>query len=349
MLNDYERQREGLKALGTTLEARLRALLEKAAVPVELVTWRLKSPASLAQKISRPEKTYRHLWDVTDLVALRVATSFDDHVDQVSRLIEQHFRVDFAHSATQTKPAGYRSVHYVCALDDAAAPHADFRFEIQVRTVLQHAWAQVEHDLGYKADDAVPEAIRRRFSRVAALLEIADQEFVSIRRELATSRDEARVTLAKSGALPIDLVSLDALVRQSAVETLDAEVAAALSVKLADRPFFPDYLVKVLVAAGLSTTADVLRAVAEHHGAVKPALPAYFDLARRSLGFTPESLTEVHRGYSLLFIALLSVLRADALAINKVARLTRLYLDTDFPGDERRAQRVAGELMSALG
>ena len=56
----------------------------------------------------------------------------------------------------------------------------------------------------------------------------------------------------------------------------------------------------------------------------------------------------MQRGYSLLFVALLSVIRADALAINKVARLTRLYLETDFPGDERKAQRIAGELVTAL-
>lgn len=40
---------------------------------MQFVSWRLKSPASLSQKLARPEKTYRQLWDVTDLVALRVA------------------------------------------------------------------------------------------------------------------------------------------------------------------------------------------------------------------------------------------------------------------------------------
>ena len=50
--------------------------------------------------------------------------------------------------------------------------------------MLHHAWAEVEHDLGYQAQESVPEDVRRRFSRVAGLLEIADQEFVSIRRDL---------------------------------------------------------------------------------------------------------------------------------------------------------------------
>ncbi|MDP1829659.1 MAG: hypothetical protein Q8L48_40715 [Archangium sp.] len=347
MLEEYETHRAALSAVGTRLDAELRELLAKSGVPVQFVTWRLKTPASLAHKLARPEKTYRQLWDVTDLVALRVATYFEDHLEQVSRLIEQHFRVDFTHSADKTKPAGYRSIHYVCSL--AGAPHADFRFEIQLRTVLQHAWAEVEHDLGYKVDDAMPEAIRRRFSRVAGLLEIADQEFVSIRRELAASRDEARATVAKSGALPIDLVSLDALIRQPAIEALDREVATALSIPFDDGSFFPDYLVKLLRLAGLETTRDVVAAVAAQGPAVKGALGKYFEFSKRALGFAPESIGHVQRGYSLLFVALLSVIRGDALAINKVARLSRLYLETDFPGDERKAQRVAGELVSSLG
>ena len=182
----------------------------------------------------------------------------------------------------------------------------------------------------------------------SGLLEIADQEFVSIRCELATSRDEARATLAKSGALPIDLVSLDALIRQPEVEALDQVVALGLSTRLGETPFFPDYLVKLLRLAGLETTKDVVEAIAAHGPAVKGSLAKYFEFARRSLGFSAESIEEVQRGYSLLFVALLSVIRADALAINKVARLTRLYLETDFPGDERKAQRIAGELVTAL-
>ncbi len=346
MVNEFDERRAALTALGQRLEAELRALLVQAGVPVQFVTWRLKSPVSLAHKLSRPEKTYRHLWDVTDLVALRVATYFEDHLEQVSRLIEQHFRVDFTHSADKTKPAGYRSIHYVCGVADG--PHPDFRFEIQLRTVLQHAWAEVEHDLGYKVDDAMPEPIRRRFSRVAGLLEIADQEFVSIRRELASSREAARSTLAKSGALSIDLVSLDALVRQPAIEALDREVAQSLHTEFGQAHFFPDYLVKLLRLSGLETTRDVVAAIEHHGAAVKDALPKYFEFAKRSLGFAPESIGEVQRGYSLLFVALLSVIRGDTLAINKAGRLTRLYLETDFPGDERRAQKVAGDLMVSL-
>jgi hypothetical protein len=63
--------------------------------------------------------------------------------------------------------------------------------EIQVRTILQHAWAEIEHDTRYKAVDVAPTAIARRFVALAGLLEIADREFQALQdsyKPLASSR-----------------------------------------------------------------------------------------------------------------------------------------------------------------
>lgn len=60
----------------------------------------------------------------------------------------------------------------------------DLKLEIQIRSILQHTWAEIEHDIGYKSELEVPKSIRRKFSRMAGLLELADQEFDAIRVEL---------------------------------------------------------------------------------------------------------------------------------------------------------------------
>lgn len=347
-IRQFEQYTPALRALGAAVHGQLEALLREAGVPVSFITWRLKEPRSLAHKLARPDRSYRALWGVTDLVGVRVSVSFEDHLEQVARLIEQHFRVDLGHSLERVRPAGYRSVHYVCAHDDA--PHPDFRFEVQVRTALQHAWAEMEHDLGYKASDAVPEPIRRRFSRVAALLEIADQEFVSIRRDLERSREAARTALATTADdLPIDLVSLEALTRTRAVEQVDQVLSAWLGRPLVEATFFPGYLVEVLRLCGLSTTQAVLRAVATFGPRVRDALEAYSSFARAELGFDTSSLEAVERGYGLLFVAHLAVARGAELAVTKVSRLTRLYHQLEFPDDERKAQQVASAAIAALG
>ena len=48
--------------------------------------------------------------------------------------------------------------------------------EIQIRTVMQHAWAEIEHDLGYKSKEDIPDKYRRQFSILAGLIELADDK-----------------------------------------------------------------------------------------------------------------------------------------------------------------------------
>ena len=62
--------------------------------------------------------------------------------------------------------------------------YQDIRFEIQLRTVLQHAWAEVEHGLGYKSYYEPPMDIKRKLNRLAGTLEILDEEFEAIRYEI---------------------------------------------------------------------------------------------------------------------------------------------------------------------
>lgn len=334
---------------------------------VHAVTLRLKDPASLARKLARPDRSYRHLFELTDLVGLRVTTYFEDAVDRVGKLLEGRLPVTYEHSTDKRRrhgatAFGYRSLHYVCRLQGAMALDAQSAFagslspvpdgacfEVQVRSVLEHAWAEIEHDLGYKAKDGVPAAVQRRLHRLAGLLELADQEFVAIRSELEDyARSLPQRIEAEGDAVQLDQVSLGALLDCSEVRTVDQQIANALSKNLGPEVFFPGYLLKMLGAAGVLTVADARVGVAQHAEAIVRMVKPYFAFAFQTWRLSPEQMPHLFRGYSLFFLAHAVVLRSTSLGIDKVERLAHLYRELDYPDDERAAQRVASMLVDAF-
>jgi ppGpp synthetase/RelA/SpoT-type nucleotidyltranferase len=364
ILRDYRAHHSAFEAVGAVLERELRAALAGGRLDVHFVSSRVKSEESLRKKLARPDKTYRRLWDVPDVVGLRVATYFEDSIEDVARIVEERFEVDYRHSVDKLRARdhgsfGYRSVHYVCAFPEGLGPvSGGARFEIQIRTALQHAWAEVEHDLGYKLlvdgaparASAVPLEIRRRFSRIASLLEIADQEFVSIRGEMRRYRERAQEESRHGGrGLPIDTLTLDTVARQAGVESLDRAIGARLVKPLSDEVFYPAYLASMLAHAGIASTPQLHAAVEEHGPHVLEMVVPYFVFARRALGLDVDDLPAIRRGYSLFFVAHRAMVRAPELGLSKVARLTRMYAELDFAGDEARAHEIASGLVSALG
>ena len=218
-----------------------------------------------------------------------------------------------------------------------------------MRTALQHAWAEVEHDLGYKANASVPELIRRRFSRIASLLEIADQEFVSIKTDLAAYRHQVRAELLHPNRpLPLDVVSLAEVVETSAVVDLDAAIAAALGKAVIREPWNPGYLVTLLQHAGLMTTRDVQDALARHSADATCIVEPYVRFTTSTWGVDGRSIDGVQRGYGLFVPAHVALLQGSALGINKVARLAQAYRELDHPDDLQTAQHFASGLAAAL-
>lgn len=192
LLAQYEARYPFYQALAARLQACLRALLERQPLHIHAVTGRAKARQSLADKLERGGGKYRALADVTDLCGIRVITYYEDEVDLVCACIRKNFQVDEANSVDKRKllqanAFGYASLHLIVELPLARAafacegPGDTCKVEIQIRSLLQHAWAEIEHDLAYKQPARQSYAARRRFSRLAGLLEMADQEFERLR------------------------------------------------------------------------------------------------------------------------------------------------------------------------
>ncbi|HWM75901.1 MAG TPA: DUF429 domain-containing protein, partial [Nocardioides sp.] len=176
------------------------SILDEAGINYLSVTGRTKGVASFAAKAGRmvdgrPAFT-DPLREITDQIGIRVITYVHSDVSAVADLLADQVVVkddrDFGQETASEGRFGYASRHLLVALDAARESdpvYADLRgriAQVQVRTVLQHAWAEFEHDIRYKG--TVPEQhardLDRRFTLAAGLLELADQEFSTIRERL---------------------------------------------------------------------------------------------------------------------------------------------------------------------
>ncbi len=353
ILREYDQVIPLLQAFGDGARDRVAGWISsEPGLKLHSITARIKARGSLARKLARPDRTYRALWDVTDLLGLRVITYFDDAVDRVGRVIERRLPVDFVQSVDRRRTAedhvfGYRSLHYVCLVEGDLPAAA--RFEIQVRTLLEHAWAEIEHDLGYKSPAAIPAAARRRLHRLAGLLELADQEFGAIRRELdAYAAGLPERISRESEAVPLDQLSLLELLDGPEARALDLDVARILEKDLGDEPFFPEYLLRMLASSGVGSVAGAREGLRRHRETILAMVRPYFTFSSSAWSLSPERMDHVLRGYSLFFLAHAAVLEAPALGVNKVERLTRLYRELDYPDDARAAHRVASLLVDAF-
>lgn len=124
------------------------------------VNKRVKTLESLSDKLIKKQSKYNDINEITDIVGVRVITLFSDDVDGVARIVESEFDVDIENSIDKRKSEspdkfGYMSLHYVIQMKNRTnlpeyKEFAGLKAEIQIRTSLQHSWAEMEHGLQYK-------------------------------------------------------------------------------------------------------------------------------------------------------------------------------------------------------
>lgn len=251
MVAEYVEERPLYEAYTKKIGELIKALLEESNTQVHSVTSRTKEIDRFSEKVKLEGKGYRKLSDVTDLSGVRIICYFADQVDIVAKLIEDNFRVHPESSIDKRKILdpdrfGYLSLHYVVELSKERASLPEYkRFknllcEVQMRSILQHAWAEIEHDLGYKSAIEVPRDIRRRFCRLAGLLELADDEFDDIKNDIAiyTEKVEAQISSTPENIL-IDSVSLEHYVDNSPTVEKINDAIVNLSDAALKKEYFP--------------------------------------------------------------------------------------------------------------
>lgn len=208
------RERHGFyESLAATIKRIVEETLKRREIRVLSVQARAKEPSSFGRKAAQPSeadserpKYPRPLEQITDLAGVRVITYFPGTVGEINQIIGDEFQIiersDKGAELIEEDRFGYQSIHYLVKFTSRRsqfpeyAPFTDIVAEIQVRTILQHAWAEIEHDIQYKSASVIPSEIRRRFMALAGMLELADREFQAIQNADKELTREARSRVA---------------------------------------------------------------------------------------------------------------------------------------------------------
>ena len=339
ILEDYRKQREDFVKLGDTVHTLLADIVKELGLVVLAVEHRVKEEKSLAGKLERKGDGYNTLEDITDILGARVVCFMADEIDQIGKKVEETFVIDWENSSDKRAlikedAFGYLSLHYICSLpfgDKWPDEICGKKFEIQIRTILQHAWSVIQHDIGYKSDFGVPRDIKRQFARLAGLLELADDEFVRARDNMVDYTEDIRKRIITDEAddVVINMISLNEYVlhnqkMQSILQEI-AEIAGA-EIKAID----PESYIPQLAFLGIKKLGDIEKMVEENY-------PLAMKLANKAL--SAANLDIVSSSVALRFLC-----RAELLNKNydyeKIVEFLKISL-----GTREKAERQAKHLL----
>ena len=261
LLKQFRELRPTLEQLAKDAYDLIRHALREQGIYVTAIEQRVKTEKSLIGKLERKGAKYKTIDDITDLVGLRIITFYTDEVDKVAAIAKRIFDIDWQESVDKRKlhqldSFGYNSLHYICRLKTGGP-----RFELQMRTALQHVWSTIEHDTGYKGDVKIPREYLRQFSRLAGMLELVDDEFSRLRLLITDYRRQI-LTLVKNGQLdevPLSADSFRSYLDLHPFDRLNKRIAAVNQAEIYTVSMLP-YL-PVLESFGMETLGDLQRLI----------------------------------------------------------------------------------------
>lgn len=200
------------------LERRIRA----AGLKIHSLSDRVKDRTSFMEKIERKGYVAPET-QLTDYVGLRAISLFVDDLPKLDTIVRGSFTILEDEDKVEgggVEEFGYMSHHYLCRLPPELAGERYDRikhlvFEVQTRTMVQDAWANVSHYLAYKGETSIPEELRKDFHALAGLFYVADKHFQFFFRESERVEVEAAADVRESVVtdLPIDRAHVTALLK----------------------------------------------------------------------------------------------------------------------------------------
>jgi len=334
VLAEFTAKEDLLAAFCAKTKSLIEVCLDDARISYQSVQARVKSKKKLIIKYKDPRKDYRNLNDITDLVGLRIITYYEDDVDRVAEVIRREFQIDDANSVDKRRSEpdkfSYSAINYVCSHAPKRISDVEYkrfsgiRCEIQITSILRHAWSEMEHEW-YDLKDAYPHEVKRRFSRILALLELAESEFLSMRNARAEFQQFVASQQSQGEAdLPVNTSTMKSFIqREPVLARLDRAVAAKLGGKLLDET--PDTMVGATVKIALASRINNIGALKELLRKYYRAVPEYAVRYRNETrGSQPMVL--LARGSSIFYLCLMLANIRGVRATRKFSTITGIAL-----------------------
>lgn len=259
----YAQNRGLYKKLAEKVHNIILELLEESNITIHAVTSRAKELDSFKNKIGNP-KYDDPINQITDFSGIRIIAYVDNDIKPICDIIKDSFNIDSNNSIDKsqelgTDKVGYKSIHYVAKIKDNRLNLPEYKkfknlkFEIQIRTILQHAWAEIEHDKNYKFTGVLRPDIQRRFKILAGTLELIDREFNQLSNEIDKISDSVIIAEKKDklNSIPINSTTL----KQYLMGRFKSEIES--NILTSDFNNYDDVIIEELQLFGIKNLKDL--------------------------------------------------------------------------------------------
>ncbi|MDZ4866048.1 MAG: hypothetical protein SGI91_01895 [Alphaproteobacteria bacterium] len=288
----YQANVDNAQKLSRLVAEQLEHLLEPQGVTLAApIECRVKSWTSTEDKVVRKALDLNSILALEDFVGVRAMLLFRQHLRVADEILKANFDVvsseDVSARLSETQ-FGYQSLHYVVRLREGwltvptMAAFAEFRIEVQIRTLAQHVWAAASHKLQYKHEESVPPPLRRSLHRVSALLETVDLELERVFEQRREYQEKDPSTRDPRERLNVDLVRATMLELLPAANKADDEDYADL---------LPD-----LFHFKVETVADLRKLLEENKAAILQTEDEGLKQALALRNSTPDSRKRYESG-----------------------------------------------------
>lgn len=318
----YNERKPHYERLAANLQEVLKSFLAEKSIPYLEVLARVKDVDSAYEKISRKEYD-KPFEQIEDWCGLRVICYYPSDIDRIGDMLGEEFDIRTQEDTAKRLAShefGYRSTHFILTIKPewSAAPNyrllQGYKAEVQVRTILMHAWAEIEHKLSYKSAEQVPDQFRRKLFRLSAKFEEADEQFEELRNGIKEYRASIIREVTDAPAFSTQDLNLDTLQlflnvafpeRDPATsEGLSQLLTEIIKFKFTMQDIVDAYNDLKLASPNQIIPPELVSATFNQAGALRGvmdiALDKYFNSRRRTMSADSEWVAKINEGRVLL-------------------------------------------------